>query len=189
MAAHQLDSVLRRLRGLTAARGGDAPTDRELLTRFAGRHDESAFAALVARHGPMVLGVCRRVLADPHAAEDAFQATFLVLARRAGSVRRPELLGNWLHGVALRGASRARVEAAKRRAREARASARPSPDPLAEITARELVGCSTGNCTGFQTLAGPPSSPVTWRTGPGMRRRPLGGRWRPEAAAGAAGRC
>jgi RNA polymerase sigma-70 factor (ECF subfamily) len=140
MGAHQLDSVLRRLRGLTAAGGGDAPTDRELLTRFAGRHDEGAFAALVARHGPMVLGVCRRVLADRHAAEDAFQATFLVLARRAGSVRRPERLGSWLHGVALRAASRARVEAAKRRAREACASARPSPDPLAEITARELVG-------------------------------------------------
>ena len=139
MAAHQLDGVLRRLRGLTAGAGGDAPADRHLLARFAGGQDEDAFAALVARHGPMVLGVCRRVLADRHAAEDAFQATFLVLARRAGSVRRPELLGNWLYGVAYRAASRARVEAAKRRSREQAAPARPSPDPLAEITARELV--------------------------------------------------
>jgi RNA polymerase sigma factor (sigma-70 family) len=87
----------------------------------------------------MVLGVCRRVLADRHAADDAFQATFLVLARRAGSVRRPEQLGNWLYGVAYRAASRARVEVAKRRAREQVAPARPSPDPLSEITARELL--------------------------------------------------
>ena len=74
-------------------------TDRQLLERFIARRDaagEAAFAALVARHGPMVLGVCRQLIGDRHHAEDAFQAVFLVLARKARSLREPELLGNWL---------------------------------------------------------------------------------------------
>ena len=77
-------------------------SDALLLDRFVRQHDESAFAALVQRHGPMVLRVCRRVLADLHAAEDAFQATFCILARRTAAVRTSERLANWLHGVALR---------------------------------------------------------------------------------------
>src|SRR6516162_2891867 len=85
----------------SASEGG---TDREFLDRFVANRDEVAFAALVERHGPMVLEVCRRVLQDVHEAEDACQATFLVLARKAGSLRRPELLANWLHGVAYRSA-------------------------------------------------------------------------------------
>src|SRR5262245_2025680 len=95
-------------------------TDREFLDRFIANRDEGAFAALVERHGPMVLEVCRRVLKDLHEAEDACQATFLVLARKAGSLRRPELLANWLHGVAYRtarktqrGTNRYRAHAAK----------------------------------------------------------------------------
>ena len=76
---------------------------------------EAAFAALVARHGPMVLGVCRQLLGDRHHAEDAFQAVFLVLARKARSIRDPDLLGNWLYGVALRTARKARVRLARRR--------------------------------------------------------------------------
>ena len=87
-------------------------SDRQLLERFtAGGRDpagEAAFAALVARHGPMVLGVCRQLLGDRHHAEDAFQAVFLVLARKARSIRDPDLLGNWLYGVALRTARCAR---------------------------------------------------------------------------------
>ena len=99
-------------------------SDGHLLARFVVRRDELAelaFAALVRRHGPMVLRVCRQVAGDRHTAEDAFQATFLVLARRAGSIRSPELLAPWLHGVALRTAREARREGARRRQREVEA--------------------------------------------------------------------
>jgi RNA polymerase sigma factor (sigma-70 family) len=93
-------------------------SDGELLERFVSGRDESAFAALVSRHGPMVLGVCRRLLRHAQDAEDAFQATFLVLVRKAGGIGRRELLGNWLYGVAVRVAGRARLTAARRRTRE-----------------------------------------------------------------------
>src|SRR5690242_18404062 len=89
-----------------------------LLARFVARRDESAFAALVGRFGPMVLGVCRRRLRDPRDVEDAFQATFLVLIRRAGSIRDPHRLGPWLYGVAYRVAGRAGKVADRRRDRE-----------------------------------------------------------------------
>src|SRR6476646_10821562 len=100
MHSPSLKSAVRRIRSLAAST--DSVSDSELLARYRASRDERAFAALVARHGPAVLGTCRRVLADSHAAEDAFQATFLVLARRAGSVRRPAALGCWLYGVARR---------------------------------------------------------------------------------------
>ena len=89
-------------------------SEAQLLERFAARNDEAAFEALVERHGPMVLGVCRRFLRDPNDVDDAFQAVFLVLVRRAGDIRRKELLGNWLYGVACRVAVRARSLAARR---------------------------------------------------------------------------
>jgi RNA polymerase sigma factor (sigma-70 family) len=94
-------------------------SDRQLLAQFAAGCDASlaelAFEALVRRHGPMVLRVCRQIIGDEHTAEDAFQATFLVLARRAGSIGQPDLLGNWLYGVALRSAREARMREARRR--------------------------------------------------------------------------
>jgi RNA polymerase sigma factor (sigma-70 family) len=93
-------------------------SDAQLLELFAARRDEAAFAVLLHRHARLVLGVCRHVLRDAHDAEDAFQATFLVLARRAGGIARPSQLGNWLYGVALRVAGRARKTAARRRAVE-----------------------------------------------------------------------
>ncbi len=96
-------------------------TDRQLLARFTAERDsarEAAFAALVTRHGPMVLVVCRQLLGDLHHAEDAFQAVFLVLARKAGSIRDPDLLCNWLYGVALRTARKAKVRLARQRRHE-----------------------------------------------------------------------
>ena len=103
-------------------------TDAELLDRFARTGDPVAFAALVRRHGPMVFGVCRRVLRDPNDAEEAFQVTFLVLVRKAGELREPGRLANWLYGVANRVARKARVTAA-RRDRHERAAAGPTGRP------------------------------------------------------------
>lgn len=102
----------------------DVP-DRDLLARFVATRDEDAFAEIVRRHGAMVLACCRRVTGRSHDADDAFQAAFLVLARRAGHVTRPELLANWLYGVAYRTALEAR--AARRRAEERLVHAAPEP--------------------------------------------------------------
>src|SRR5580693_10302910 len=92
-------------------------SEGELLERFVTGHDEVAFEALVARHGPMVLSVCRQLLRDPNDVDDAFQATFLVLIRKAGTLRRCDLLGNWLYGVAYRVAARVRALSARRNSR------------------------------------------------------------------------
>src|SRR6266849_1912200 len=124
MATAQLGTLLRHIHKLAAVHGGRQRTDRELLDAFVLRQDEAAFAALVARHGPMVLRVCRRVLNHEQDAEDAFQATFLVLARNTGSIRKREALADWLHGVAYRTAMKAKRTAARRRIHEARLRAR-----------------------------------------------------------------
>src|SRR5687768_18612500 len=102
MTRAALGEVLRHLRKLAGTRQAQDLSDGELLERFRGGGEEAAFSLLVQRHGPMVLAACRRVLRDAHAAEDAFQATFLVLARKAGSVRKQQSLAGWLHGVARR---------------------------------------------------------------------------------------
>jgi len=124
---------LERLFGVGAVGG---LSDAELIERFAAVDEEAAgaaFEAIVARHGPMVLRVCRRVLRDAHAAEDAFQATFLVLARRARMLGERERLGNWLYGVALRTSRKARVAAARRSARDRVAAVRRS-EAVADVT-------------------------------------------------------
>ena len=116
-------ACLRRLLFHAAA---DDATDGRLLECFLARGEGAAFAALVRRHGPMVLGVCRRVLGDWHDAEDAFQATFLVLVRRAASIAPRDAVGPWLYGVAYRTALKARSAAARRRAKERNAWIPPS---------------------------------------------------------------
>lgn len=120
-----------------------SPSDGQLLERFAAQREESAFAQLVERHGPMVLGVCRRVLHDEHDAEDAFQAVFLVLARKSASIRKREALGSWLYGVAYRVAARLRSGVGLRRVKERQMSEMPSTervggDLIGTIVWREL---------------------------------------------------
>jgi RNA polymerase sigma factor (sigma-70 family) len=107
------------------------------LDRFVTRSDEAAFTALVRRHGPMVLRLCLRVLQNEPDAEDAFQATFLALGRKAASLRPAESLGGWLYSVAYRIAQKARVAAGRRRKHEGRATDRPVADPLARLTLQE----------------------------------------------------
>src|SRR5947208_13980487 len=121
MSSAQIGAVLRYIRKLATAR-----PDHELLDRFVRHRDEAAFAALLRRHGPMVLGVCRSVLHHLHDAEDAFQATFLILARKAGSIHRREAVSSWLHRVAYHLAVDAQADAARRRALEKRAATMPS---------------------------------------------------------------
>src|SRR5689334_262291 len=103
-------------------------SDGQLLERFVGRREQAVFEAIVHRHGAMVWGVCRRVLRDHHDAEDAFQATFLVLARKARSVVPREKLGPWLYGVAYKTAMKARAMRAKRRTREVQVPDMPEPE-------------------------------------------------------------
>jgi RNA polymerase sigma factor (sigma-70 family) len=130
-----MNGVIRHLRRAVLP-GADGVTDGRLLEDFRARRDEAAFEALLLRHGPMVLGVCRRVLRQQQDAEDAFQATFLVLARKAASIR-TQAVGNWLYGVAFRTAMKAKLMTAKRRIKERQAEPMPRPEP--EEDWRELL--------------------------------------------------
>jgi RNA polymerase sigma factor (sigma-70 family) len=138
MTSGSLQPVLRHIHRLAGAHALGAPTDSELLARFAGAGEQTAFAALVRRHGPLVLGVCRRVLRQEQDAEDAFQATFLVLARKAGAITAGEALGGWLHAVALRTALEARRQAATRRRHEQRVPVLRPNDALAAVVWRDV---------------------------------------------------
>ena len=118
MAIETLGAALRQIKRLFAEGVVTGLSDAQLLERFLTRGEAAAFEALVARHGPMVLSVCRGILRDPHDAEDAFQATFLVLVKKGGTVRGRDALAGWLHQVAHRVAIQANIAAARRRTRE-----------------------------------------------------------------------
>jgi RNA polymerase sigma factor (sigma-70 family) len=137
MTRTQLEPVVRHLRRLAAPDHHD-PSDAQLLQRFAACREEAAFAALVERHGRLVLGVCRRVLRHEQDAEDAFQATFLVLARQAATIHRTEAVGSWLYRVAHRVATRAGVTMARQRAREREAGSRRPREVSSDLAWREL---------------------------------------------------
>src|SRR5262245_22383881 len=138
MSSVQVGAVLRHLRQLTTDRKDHQLPDHQLLERFALNRDEAAFAALLGRHGPMVLGVCQSVLREPHDAEDAFQAAFLLLAQKAGSIHRREAVSGWLYRVAYHLAVRAKANAARRRALEGKAATMPSADPVLDLSLREV---------------------------------------------------
>jgi len=127
MAANDRSKVIQHLRRVVLRKDGAGLTDAQLLQEYLSRREEAALAALVRRHGPMVWGVCRRVLQNYHDAEDAFQATFLVFVRKAASIASPELLANWLYGVAHQTARKARATAAKRKTREMQVKQMPEP--------------------------------------------------------------
>src|SRR5450631_3572378 len=126
MATSPMNLVIQHLR-TAFGRDGAEMTDGELLTLCVNRRDDSALAALVRRHAQMVWGVCQRLLRSHHDAEDAFQATFLVLVRKAASVVPREAVGNWLYGVAHQTAVRLRAMAAKRGCRERQVVDMPEP--------------------------------------------------------------
>ena len=159
------DAVIRSLRILFSEGTHCGLNDADLLHRFVDRADGSdAFEGLVLRHGPMVFDVCLRVLGDPHDAQDAFQATFLVLAARARSIHRQDSLGSWLHGVALRVARRARrtplavastnVGPPNGTAARPRPSPRPTP-PTSRPCTRRSAACPRSTAR--------PWSSATWR--------------------------
>jgi RNA polymerase sigma factor (sigma-70 family) len=172
------------LRRVALLEGGCRPTDGELLEAFLAQRDEAAFEALLRRHGPMVLGVCQRTLQNPHDAEDAFQATFLVLVRKASTIRPREMIGNWLYGVACRTAMKARAMNTRRRVKESNVQeiARPTngvevaddkvltlldeeisrlPDKYrAPVVLCELEGKSRKEVAG---LLGVPEGTLSWR--------------------------
>ena len=132
----------------------------QLLDRFLGHRDEVAFAELIARHGPMVLDICRRWLDDPRDVEDAFQATFLILVRKAGSLRDRAALSSWLYGVSLRVARRARSQTMRRRLREgAMAVDQAQRSPAAsDETGREVRGIMDEELRDYRNGSGRRSS-------------------------------
>ena len=128
MITSPMQGVIQQLRRAVLVPDGAGLTDGQLLTLFIDQRDEAAFEALVRRHGPMIMGVCRRILRNPHDAEDAFQATFLVLVRKAACVVPREMVANWLYGVARTTARRANSLTAKRQTRERQVREMPEPE-------------------------------------------------------------
>jgi RNA polymerase sigma factor (sigma-70 family) len=127
MSLLSLNKVATQLRQASLPSDGSDLSDGQLLAQFIGQHDEAAFEALVKRHGPMVLGVCRRLIGNPHDTDDAFQATFLILVHKAASLKSCELVGNWLYGVAYNTALAVRAKNNRRRSKEKQVMEMPEP--------------------------------------------------------------
>ena len=142
MLTRPLHTILRHIRSLFHPQAPGTVTDGQLLERFVERKDEAAFELLVWRHGPMVLGVCRRILQNPHDAEDAFQAAFFTLARKAASIGQRDSVGAWLYRVAYRIALRARARRARLAQRE---------QPLGDLPIAE-VGCEPADLLAWREL-------------------------------------
>ena len=153
MARAVTGAVLRQIESLFEGNSVAGLTDRQFLERFNARRDsagEAAFAALVTRHGPMVLDVCRQIVSDSHHAEDVFQAVFLVLARKAPSIGNPDLLSNWLYGVALRTARKAKARLARLHKHEeggVHATSRFGAEPRDRATGPGPRGCGGARMT------------------------------------------
>src|SRR5207249_5741600 len=139
MSTGQFDSVLRHIYRMIGKPQATGQTDRHLLEQFAHRHDESAFATLVERHASLVYGVCWRVLRHRQDAEDAFQASFLVLARKAGSVSWRDSIGSWLYQVAYRIAAEIKVKTARRRTHERQVQEMQNEQTIDQDTRQELA--------------------------------------------------
>jgi RNA polymerase sigma factor (sigma-70 family) len=137
MPQTQGTTFLRKLRRIVVAQSPSQLADDELLRQFIYERDEASFATLVRRHGPMVLSVCRNVLHHQQDAEDVFQATFLLLARKADTIRKQQSLSSWLHGVAYRLALKMRTQKSRRQDRE-RSAPLPSSTESDDLTVREL---------------------------------------------------
>jgi RNA polymerase sigma factor (sigma-70 family) len=138
MATGNLSPVSRFLHHISLTEAESGLSDGELLQEFVSGRADGAIAALIRRHGPMVWAVCRRVLTNEHDAEDAFQATFLVLVRRAPSLGSAELVGAWLHGVAYRTALRVRQQSRSCQSLETLPDSLLAAEPLPELAWREL---------------------------------------------------
>jgi RNA polymerase sigma factor (sigma-70 family) len=144
VARTRLYDVLRHIQGLASASQLAAASDGELVARFAAGGEEAAFAALLRRHGPLVLAVCRHILGQEQDAEDAFQATFLLLARKAGSIRKKASVASWLHGVAYRLSVRTKAQRARWQANERRAASMRKTGPDLEAALREVQAALDG---------------------------------------------
>jgi RNA polymerase sigma factor (sigma-70 family) len=138
MANMQLGSVIRHVKSIADRYSDQDPNDVDLLQSFADHSDPRVFEAIMARHGPMVLRVCRRLLGNSHDAEDVFQATFLILAQKAASIRKRASLASWLHGVAFRMANKLKRAAVRRYTHEAKASPARTADPVLTAAGKEL---------------------------------------------------
>jgi hypothetical protein len=170
MARQALDAVLQHIRKVAAGSQKGWQDDRELLERFIDRQDRAAFAALMQRHGPMVRGVCWRLLRHEADTDDAFQATFLVMLRKARSIRKRRSLGSWLYGVAFRTALRARAPS-RRNEGDTSCGGRPRrlPSPGAMQPGGNSVRSSTKSCRDCRKSIGTRWCCATWKAGRATR--------------------